>query len=75
MKEIFKNKTYSKTEQFISFFVLFFFLFNLVFRVPFSSNTVYADESVFHNLVSIIVDEETYDEIDDELERYAKDIQ
>ena len=39
------------------------------------NSKVFAEKTEFYNLVSIIVEEEIYKDIDDKLERYAKDIQ
>lgn len=66
---------YSKIQKFISSFVLFSLLFGITFRVPFFNYSTYAGSSDFFNLVSIIVDEDSYWKIDSELKRYAQDIQ
>ncbi|PID86452.1 hypothetical protein CSB08_00530 [Candidatus Gracilibacteria bacterium] len=68
---------YSKLQKFISFFLIFFLLFSFTFRVPFFgllSNT-FAKETEFYNIVSIIVEEDIYPSIKNEIERYSKDIQ
>jgi len=66
---------YSKLQKFISSFLIFALLFGTTFRVPFFNFSTYAKSSEFFNLVSIIVDTKTYDEIKDELNRYSRDIQ
>ncbi|MFK7779531.1 MAG: hypothetical protein QM490_00025, partial [Candidatus Gracilibacteria bacterium] len=66
---------HTKIQKFISSLILFSLLFGITFRIPFINYSTYAGSSDFYNLVSIIVDEESYDEIDTELKRYALDIQ
>jgi len=63
-----------------SFFLLFFLFFSFTIRVPlelFFSYTAFAWDKEFFNLVSIIVDEESYDESDlrSKLIRYSRDVQ
>ncbi|MDP2089997.1 MAG: FG-GAP-like repeat-containing protein [Candidatus Gracilibacteria bacterium] len=65
---------YSKFQKFISSFLIFSLLFSISFRVPFNFDT-FAGSSDFYNLVSVIVDEDTYDELKSEINRYSKDIQ
>jgi hypothetical protein len=66
---------YSKIQKSISSLVLFSLLFGLTFRVPFFDYKTYAGSSDYYNLVSIIIDEDTYDSIASEIKRYASDIQ
>ena len=66
---------YSKIQKFISSFIILLLLCSITFRVPFFGFNTYAGNSDFYNLVSIIVDENTYDEVDSEIEKYAKNIQ
>jgi len=69
---------YSKIQKTISWFLLFIFFFGQVFWLSFFSlfsSSVYAENTEFHDLVSIVVTEDVYDELDDEIERYAEDIQ
>ncbi len=71
-KKLFMN--YSKFQKFTSSFLIFSLLLSISFRVPINFDT-FAWSSDFYNLVSIIVDQDTYDETKDELNRYSKDIQ
>jgi len=66
---------YSKIQKSISSLVLFSMLFGLTFRVPFFDYKTYAWSSDYYDLVSIIIDENTYDEVKSEVKRYAEDIQ
>ena len=65
---------YSKIQKFISSLLLFSIFFSLTLRVPFFDFKTFAKNTEFYNLVSIIVDENTYNSIHSELNRYAKDI-
>lgn len=69
---IFKKDVWKK---FLASFVMFLLLFNITFRVPSLDFSAFAGNSDFYNLVSVIVDEDTYGKINGELNRYAKDIQ
>ena len=69
---------YSKLQKSISFFLIFFILVSFTLRVPFFTffgAIALADDLNRYNLVSIIVEEDVYDELDNEIERYAQDIQ
>ena len=70
---------YNKIQKIISVFLLFIFFFGQITWLSFlwllKTKEVLAKDSTYHDLVSIIVDEETYDELDSEIERYAEDIQ
>ena len=66
---------YSKIQKSLSSFIIFLLLFSITFRVPFFGDKTYAWSVTFYNLVSIIVDTDTYSDIRSELDRYAKDIQ
>jgi len=73
-----ENMNYSKIQKIISSFLLFIFFFGQIFWLSFFSlfsNSVFADNTDFHDLVSIIVTEDIYDELDSEIDRYAEDIQ
>lgn len=67
-----------KIKKIISGFLIFFLLFSITFQIPilqyFSAET-YADEKDFYNLVSIIVDEDSYDAVKGKITRYSRDIQ
>jgi len=68
---------YSKFQKIISSIVLFWFFFTFIFRFPSVDlfDSVFAQNRDFYNIVSIIVDEEIYSDIDDKVKRYATDIQ
>ncbi len=68
---------YSTLQKIISYILLFAFFFGQITGLSIFSffNQAYATNKDFSNLVSIIVSEEIYEELDDEIERYAKDIQ
>ena len=66
---------YSKIQKFTSFFLIFFICTSMIIRIPFSGFGVFAADEGFYDLVSIVVEEEIYDDIRSELDRYAKDIQ
>lgn len=65
---------FQKTQQFISVFILFFLLFNITFRIPVFFPSVYAGNSDFYNIVSILVEQDVYNQIESKIERYSKDI-
>ena len=68
---------FSKLQKIISSFLLFIFFFWQVFWLSFFSlfsNIVNAENREFNDLVSIIVTEDVYDELNNEIERYAEDI-
>ena len=67
-----------KLKKIISGSLIFFLLFSITAHIPllqYFSGTSYADEKDFYNLVSIIVDEDTYDAVKGKLTRYSRDIQ
>jgi len=69
---------FSFLQKFISFFLIFFLLFSFTIRIPFVAffeTQTYAAEEKFYDLVSIIVDEEVYDDVRSKLVRYTQDIQ
>ncbi len=49
-------------------------LWSITIRIPFLEMVLYADSDDFYDLVSIIVDENTYDWAKSEIDRYSKDI-
>lgn len=65
---------YTKFQKFLSSFLIFSLLSGITLRVPFFDFLASAAWSEYYDLVSIIVDEETYSDIDSELKRYSKDI-
>jgi len=65
---------YTKIQKFLSSFLIFSLLSGITFRVPFFDFLASASWSEYYDLVSIIVDEETYSDISSELKRYSKDI-
>lgn len=67
-----------KIQQIISFCLIFFLLFSFTLQIPtelFFASKAYAWDKEFYNLVSIVVDEESYDEVKSKLVRYSRDIQ
>lgn len=68
---------YTKFQKIISSIVLFWFFFTFIFRFPSINifSNVFADNKKFFNIVSIIVDENIYNDIQGEVKRYATDIQ
>ena len=67
-----------KLQKLTSLCLIFFLLFSITLRVPvelFLGYSAYAAEKEFYNLVSIVVDEESYDELRTKLVRYSRDIQ
>ena len=66
---------YSKLQKFLSSLLLFSMLGGLIFRVPFFEFKTFAWSSDFYNIVSIIIDEDTYNEVESEVKRYSEDIQ
>jgi hypothetical protein len=65
---------YNKFQKFISGLLIFSLLFSITFRFPFFELGVSAANRDIFDLVSIIVDEDTYGKISSELLRYGKDI-
>lgn len=68
---------YNFKQKFTSIFLLVFFIFSFVVDIPFRQfiSTAYALENDFSKIVSILVEEEIYDDVEDVLERYWEDIQ
>lgn len=75
-KKITKND-YTYYQKIVATSLIFFILFNLGFRVPFSQffGKAHAENKEFYNLVSVIVDDDIYDDVDWVLNRYARDIE
>ncbi len=67
--------SYSKIQKFLSSLVLFSILFSITVRVPFYNFSAFAGSSDFYDIVSVIVEEEIYDDIKMEVNRYAADIE
>lgn len=65
---------YSKFQKFLSSFLIFSLLSGITFKIPFFDFLATASGSEYYDLVSIIVDEDTYSDISSELKRYSKDI-
>jgi hypothetical protein len=65
---------YSKLQKFISSLLIFSLLFGITFRFPLPSFLVSAASNEVFDLVSIIVPENTYSELKNEIDRYGKDI-
>ena len=66
---------YSKLQKFFSSLIIFSLLFSISIRIPVLDFLIYADDSKYYDLVSIIVEEEIYDDIKSEVKRYAEDVQ
>ncbi len=69
---------YKNWQKILSSITLFFLFFSITFRLPFFSifsSSVFAEKTDFYNLVSIIVNEDIYDQVKNKVERYANDIQ
>ncbi|MCH8518895.1 VCBS repeat-containing protein, partial [Candidatus Gracilibacteria bacterium] len=71
---------YNFFQKTLSFFLIFSLLFSVTFRLPldlFLASSVFARESEFNNLVSILVEEDIYSiaNIRSRIERYARDVQ
>ena len=67
-----------RLQKITSGLLIFFLLFSFTIRIPlltFFSSQSYASQEEFYNLVSIIVDEESYSKIKTKLVRYSRDIQ
>ncbi|MDR3150614.1 MAG: hypothetical protein LBU14_03215 [Candidatus Peribacteria bacterium] len=61
---------YNRFQKFIASLIIFCLLFSITFRIPFFDFRVSATSNETYNLVSIIVDEDTYKEVGGELRRY-----
>lgn len=66
---------YSKFQKITSSFLIFALLFSITFRVPYFDFKTFAWNDQFYNLVSIIVDQKSYDAVKSEIDRYSRDIQ
>lgn len=55
------SRIYSRVEKGISCIMLAIMLFGITFRVPLSFLRAEADSEIFYDVVSIIVDEKSYD--------------
>ena len=71
---------YNFFQKTLSFFLIFALLFSVTFRLPldiFLASSVFARDSEFNNLVSILIEEDLYGlwDIRSRVERYARDIQ
>lgn len=65
---------YNKTQKFTSFLLIFLLLFGITFQFSSLQFWVSASSNNIYDLVSIIIDEETYKEVESEIKRYSKDI-
>ena len=67
---------YTKIQKFLSYLLIFSILVSFTIRTPFIGlEKVFAADKKFFNVVSIIIEEEVYNKIEDEVKRYANDIQ
>lgn len=65
---------YSSLQKTIAYVLLFAFFLQISVNIPWITSLVFARESSFYNLVSVIVDEKTYNEVKSELDTYSRDI-
>ena len=65
---------YSSLQKTIAYVLLFAFFLQISVNIPWIASLVFARESSFYNLVSVIVDEKTYNEVKSELDTYSRDI-
>ena len=65
---------YTKFQRYLSFITLFFFLFSTTIHFPLPNVSVFADDNNQKNLVSIIVEENTYKKIAWWVNKYAENI-
>ncbi|RKW20498.1 VCBS repeat-containing protein [Candidatus Gracilibacteria bacterium] len=65
---------YSSLQKTIAYVLLFAFFLQISVNIPGITSLVFARESSFYNLVSVIVDEKTYNEVKSELDTYSRDI-
>ena len=54
---------YSSLQKTIAYILLFAFFLQISVNIPWITSLVFARESSFYNLVSVIVDEKTYNEV------------
>ncbi|MDR1988348.1 MAG: hypothetical protein LBQ24_06600 [Candidatus Peribacteria bacterium] len=66
--------SYNRLQKFISGLLIFSLLFSITFRFPLPNFLVSADSNEIFDLVSIIVDEDTYSKLKSEVDRYGKDV-
>lgn len=66
---------YSKLQKFLSSLIIFTLLFSTTFRIPFLQFSAFASSRDFFNIVALVVEEEIYSDVKDEVVRYSKDIQ
>jgi hypothetical protein len=66
---------YSKLQKFLSSLIIFSLLFGITVRIPVMNFLTYAEDSEYYDLVSIIVEEEIYNDVKSEVKRYAEDVQ
>jgi len=68
---------YSSFQKIISAILIFSLLFSITIHIPLLTflPQASADEEKFYNIVSILVDEDTYNEARSQLIRYSRDIQ
>jgi len=64
-------------KKILSFSLIFSLLFGTIFRIPTEIFLLssFADDRDFYNLVSVIVDEESYSQTKSQIQRYARDVQ
>ncbi len=65
-------------QKILSGLLIFFLLFSVTLQIPFQqyfSYKAFAAQDEYYNLVSIIVDEDTYSAVRSKLVRYSRDIQ
>ncbi len=65
---------YTNFQKFLSSFLIFLMLTSITLRIPIFNILLYADATQYYDIVSIIVDEDTYSSISSELNRYSRDI-
>ena len=67
---------YNKTQKVISFLLIFSIFFSFTFNVSFFGffGTIFAQDNKNYNLVSLIVQEEIYDDIKNSIKTYAENI-
>ncbi len=65
---------YNKFQKILTFILLFFYFFNISVSIPLLTQKTFAKDKKFYDLVSIIIDEDSFKEIESELKRYSRDI-
>jgi len=66
---------YSKLQKFLSSLIIFSLLFATTFRIPLLQFSLYASSKDFFNIVAVVVEEEIYSDIKNQVKRYWEDIQ